>query len=52
MYVMSRIFSPGVHGAHRQSNQRLPTLPHVLQGLGKSFGVIAIPNECPKGRAL
>ena len=41
---------PGVHAADRISGKRLATLPHVLQTMGRPFGIIAIPSECRKGK--
>ena len=44
--------SPGVHVADRLSGQRLASLPHVLQTMGRPFGIIAIPNECRRGKQM
>jgi len=56
-FIMFKCFyynknSPGIHVADRLSGQRLASLPHVLQTMGRPFGLIAIPNECRRGKQM
>eukprot|EP00095_Tigriopus_kingsejongensis_P011902 maker-scaffold111_size354240-snap-gene-1.11 protein:Tk11902 transcript:maker-scaffold111_size354240-snap-gene-1.11-mRNA-1 annotation:"low-density lipoprotein receptor-related protein 6-like" len=39
--------NPNVHGAHKESGERLPSLPHVLDMMGRPFGLVSVQNSCP-----
>ena len=42
-----------MHGAHRVSGEQLqPGLSHVLEGMGKSFGLLSVPSECPRAGSM
>ncbi|XP_059095776.1 nidogen-like [Tigriopus californicus] len=41
--------NPQIHGAHRESGERIPSLPHVLGMMGRPFGLVVVPQTCPTG---
>ena len=44
------IFRDGIHGAVRETGESLKDLKHVLQGIGRPFELVSVPNECPRGK--
>ncbi len=46
------IFRPNVQAAVRSTGERLKSMPHILTGMDRPYGIKAIPEECPNCESL